>query len=199
MRWRKKRYWIPIVVIILIAAIGGTQGGKKTPTSATTTAATADTIAASSPTTSPTVRTVPKTLAAARSYISHHAHDINTVRVMIQSVQAGVVIAQKSATQDVVYELAQLAQQAHDAIDNVRSDFALNASDSGALGDAETEVFVAANGLKNSMGALVAYTGDPTPATLAHFTSQYQPALAEWNDGVRIIWRMAHHQRPPIL
>jgi hypothetical protein len=45
-----------------------------------------------------------------------------------------------------------------------------------------------ANDLKNSMGALVAYTGDPNSATLAHFNSQYGSARTEWNEGVNAIW-----------
>jgi hypothetical protein len=80
----------------------------------------------------------------------------------------------------------------------VRNDFATG-DDSGALENAEAEMFDAANGLKNSTGAVVAYTGNPDPATLAGFTSQYQPAEAEWNDGVRKVWRLAHKPKPPTL
>jgi hypothetical protein len=36
----------------------------------------------------------------------------------------------------------------------------------------------------NSMSALVACTGDPNPATLAQFNSQWQAAVSRWDDGV---------------
>ena len=60
-------------------------------------------------------------------------------------------------------------------------------------------MFAAANDLKNAMGALVAYTGDPNAASLAHFSSQYQSSVAEWNDGIRTIWRLAKLKEPPVL
>jgi rRNA maturation endonuclease Nob1 len=192
-RWRKKRYWIPAALVVLIAIIGGTSSNKKNNNGSDTpqtTVASAD-VATSKP-------AVPKSVTSARSYASRHAHEINTVHVMVQSVQIAVALAQKSPTQDSLNQLAQIAQQAHDSIDGVRQDFA-DTSDSGSLGNAELEVFTAANDLKNSMGALVAYTGDPNAATLAHFTSQYGPAIAEWNDGIRVIWRAAHRKKPPLL
>ena len=134
----------------------------------------------------------------ARDYIKSKHRDTNTVQASVQSVQAGLAIVSTSATPDDVNSFAQLAQQAHDFIDGVRNDFATSDT-SGALGNAETEVFVAANDLKNAMGAVVAYTGDPNPATLAHFTSQYQNAVSEWNDGIRTIWRIAGERRAPTV
>lgn len=192
-RWRKKRYWIPAALVVLIAVIGGTSSNKKNNAGSVTPPASA--AAADAATSKPAV---PQSVTSARSYASRHAHEINTVRVMVQSVQIAVALAQKSPTQDSLNQLAQIAQQAHDSIDGVRKDFA-DTSDSGSLGNAELEVFTAANDLKDSMGALVAYTGDPNAATLAHFTSQYGPAVAEWNDGIRVIWRAAHRKKPPLL
>lgn len=119
----------------------------------------------------------------------------------MQSVQVGLDILRQHPEHvglAAVDQFAQLAQQAHDSIDGVRDDFATG-DDSGALENAEAEMFDAANGLKNSMGAVVAYTGNPNPATLASFTTQYQPATAEWNDGVRKLWRLAHEPKPPTL
>jgi hypothetical protein len=49
------------------------------------------------------------------------------------------------------------------------------------------------------MGSLVSYTGNPNPATLAQFTTKYQNAKSEWNDGVRTIWRTAHKRQVPII
>lgn len=116
----------------------------------------------------------------------------------MQSVQVGLDIVRQHPGQVNLATVDQFAQQAHDSIDGVRNDFATG-DDSGALENAEAEMFDAANGLKNSMGAVVAYTGNPNPATLASFTIQYQPAEAEWNDGVRKVWRLAHKPKPPTL
>jgi hypothetical protein len=96
-----------------------------------------------------------------------------------------------------VNQLAQLAQSAHDNIDAIRNNFA--ETDSGTLGNAEIDVFSGANDLKNSMGALVAYTGNPTPASLADFTSQYGSAKAEWNRGISTIWKLARQNNPPTV
>ncbi len=196
-RWKKKRYWIP-AVLVLLAIFGSTQGSnkKKAASSKVTDSSATSSNTPASTTSAPGV---PKDVSSARSYISHHAREINTVQVMVQSVQVAVALSQKSPSQNSINQLAQFGQQAHDTIDNVRNDFALDASGSGDLGNAETEVFAAANDLKNSMGALVAYTGDSNPATLAHFSSQYQNAVSEWNDGIRIIWRTAHRRKPPVL
>ena len=46
-------------------------------------------------------------------------------------------------------------------------------------------MLVAADDMKNAMGALVAYTGDPNPATLAQFTTKYGRARDEWNTGIK--------------
>lgn len=196
-RWKKKRYWVPAVLVVLIIIASATSGGDKpAPSSADTPPAAADVseVAAAAPEPSP----ADKATSDARAYIAEHRRQINVVHVSVQSVQAAVELAQASPTSETLYQLAQIAQEAHDYIDNVRQDLTTSDS-SGALYDAEIEVFAAANDLKNSMGALVAYTGDPTPATLAHFTSEYRPAVTMWNDGVRIIWRIAHRAKPPTL
>lgn len=198
-RWRKKRYWIPAVLLIAIAIIGSTSGGNKKPATSDNSNATAASSGTDVAASAPAKPRIPQSLKDARSYINHHAREINTVQVMVQSVQVAVGLAQKSASQTTIDQLAQIAQQAHDSIDNVRQNFALYQFGSGALSDAELEVFDAANKLKNSMGAVVAYTGDPNAATLASFTSQYQPAVSEWNEGIRIIWREAHRTKPPVL
>jgi len=41
------------------------------------------------------------------------------------------------------------------------------------------------------MGALVAYTGNPNPATLAQFATAYQNAVTEWNQSLRAVWSAA--------
>ena len=136
---------------------------------------------------------------SARAYIKSMSRDINTVQVSVQSVQAGILLLQKGGvTPDALNQFAQLAQQAHDSIDAVRQDFATGDT-SGNVGNAEVELFTAANDLKNAMGAVVAVTGNPNPATLAHFTSQYQNAVSEWDDGVKTVWSIAGESKPPTV
>jgi hypothetical protein len=137
----------------------------------------------------------------AQGYIKSMSKDINTVQASVQSVQGGILILKKSGgniTQSEVNQFAQLAQQAHDFIDGVRQDFATS-NTSGNLGNAEVELFTAANDLKNAMGAVVAWTGNPNPATLAHFTSEYQNAVGEWNDGIQTVWSIAGESNPPTV
>ena len=69
----------------------------------------------------------------------------------------------------------------------------------GAVGNAALEIFSSANNLKNAMGALVAYTGNPNPATLAHFSTQYQPAVAEWNKGIEAMWHLGDKSGVPSI
>jgi hypothetical protein len=135
---------------------------------------------------------------AARAYIRSMHHDTNTVQVSVQSVQVGILLLRKGATQGAIDQFAQLAQQAHDSIDAIRDDFATSDT-SGALGNAEIELFTAANDLKNAMGAVVDYTGNPNPASLAKFTSQYQNAVGEWDQGVREVWSIADERKSPTL
>jgi len=135
----------------------------------------------------------------AQSYIRDMSHDINTVQVSVQSVQAGLLLIQKGAvSNDALDQFAELAQQAHDSINAVRQDFATDDT-SGNLGNAEVELFTAANDLKNTMGTVVTLTGDPNPANVAHFTSQYQNAVGEWDDGVKTVWSIAGESKPPTL
>lgn len=143
--------------------------------------------------------TVPASETDARGYIKALGADANRVQASVAAVQVGVIELQKAATQANLDQVAQLAQQAHDNLDGVRQDFAQTTTQSGDLGNAQLEVFTAANDLKNAMGALVAYTGNPNPATLAHFTTAYQAARSEWNDGVSTIWRVARLEKAPTL
>jgi hypothetical protein len=129
----------------------------------------------------------------ASSYITAHSSDISGVQASVQAVKADITA---NASMD---QLAQDAQQAHDNLDGVRDDFAVNTTTSGTLGDDETEVFGAANDLKNAMGALVAYTGNSNPATLAQFKTQYQNAVGEWNDGVSGVWSLAGKMNAPTI
>lgn len=134
----------------------------------------------------------------ARAWIKEHGFDAKRVQASVQVVQIEIGMLKKSETEAAVNEVAQSAQSAHDHIDEIRNDFA-NGETGGAIEHTAVEVFSSANGLKNAMGAMVAYTGNPNPATLAHFTSQYTPAKEEWNEGVKTIWRLAHEPNPPTI
>jgi hypothetical protein len=47
------------------------------------------------------------------------------------------------------------------------------------------------------MVAVDAYTGSFNPATLARFTSRYQNAMGEWNDGAQTIGASHTDRYPP--
>jgi hypothetical protein len=140
---------------------------------------------------------VPQNEKDARAWIRDLGFDAGKVEANVGLVQIQLGFTIKSPTAANIDKLAQYAQQAHDNIDGIRADFANTNEDGGGLGDAELSAFSGANDLKNAMGALVAYTGDPNAATLASFTTQYQKARGEWDYGVRTIWRVAQKKHPP--
>lgn len=121
--WQRKRFWLGTAAVLIVLAIIGATGGKKSAKQTTLSDVQSASSAASSAESAPAQPVVPKNLSAARSYISKHGHDINTVQVMVQSVQVAVALAQKGASQDTINQLALVGQQAHDSIDNVRSNF----------------------------------------------------------------------------
>jgi hypothetical protein len=192
---RRVQIVVALLVLIVIVSVS-TSGPKKTGVTSQTTPPTTEQAAAA--TTAPVTPSIPKAEKDARSYIVAHGGDAYRVEANIATVQLSVGILQKQATQSNLNQVAVSSQTAHDNLDNIRNNFT-GSYGSDALGNAQLEVFGAANDLKNAMGALVAYTGNPNPATLAHFTTQYQMAVGEWNDGVRIIWRLAHRGKPPVL
>ena len=198
--------FIALILLLVIVAIA--QGGKKNnqPSSAPSSAPVSSAPASSSATTLSHAASKPKTSRPnaskdeqnAAKWITAHGFDADKVQANIEDVQIRLGMAIKTPTQANVDLLAQQAQEAHDNLDAIRDDFTTT-DFSGELGNAQLNAFSGANDLKNAMGALVAYTGDPTPATLAHFTSQYQNAASEWDSGVRTIWRLAHRKHPPTV
>lgn len=185
-----------LVILTAIGAIGAaiSPTHKTTSSAATAPAAPSTAPKSSSPTMSPDQQ-------SAERFIRQLGPDSNRVQANVLLVQLALAVAVKHPTQANVDQLAQTAQQAHDNIDAIRNDFAASIGYGGSdsLQNAETMVFAAANDLKNSMGALVAYAGTPNAATLAHFTSQYGTARGEWDDSVRTIWRLAHKKSPPVV
>lgn len=134
----------------------------------------------------------------ARAYIDKNGADVNLVQANVETMRVMIGLARKAPTQGNVNGLAQGAQQAHDNLDGLRSSLTGDFP-GGALGDAELSVFSGTGGLRDAMSALVTYTGTPNAATLAQFTTKYQSAVAEWNSGVRTIWKLAHTRKPPTL
>jgi hypothetical protein len=191
--------------LLLIGALGSLTDGSpstSTPASANAASPSVTTPPQTTPAAVPTPKpkpAIPQSEKDARAWINSLEVDANKVQANLEVVQISLGLAIKNSSESNVYKLAQYAQQAHDNIDSIRQEFANTTTDSGALGDAQLAAFSGANDLKNSMGALVAYTGDPNPATLASFSSQYQKARGEWNYGVRTIWRMAHKKHAPTV
>jgi hypothetical protein len=135
---------------------------------------------------------------AAAEYVHEHGEAAKLVQANVQAVLTDVGLVEKEETTETVDELAKLAQEAHDQLDQVRNSFADSKGDS-HLEEAETEIWHSANELKNAMGSLVTYTGNPNPATLARFTAQYGPAREEWDRGVDRVWGRADvHPAPRI-
>jgi hypothetical protein len=128
----------------------------------------------------------------AREYISQKSHVINYGRIDYEHVVALVALAQKGGeTGAVINEVAKVAQESHDQIDGFREELFKTGGDK-KLSEATFELSEGAGELKNAMGALVAYTGNPNPATLAHFTIQLEAAQSKWNQGVDGVWEIAH-------
>lgn len=133
----------------------------------------------------------------AQAYIKKHGTDANRVQANVVLAQLAIGQVSKNGTQANLNKLALTAQDSHDNLDAIRNNFAESAS--GGLGDAELLVFAGANDLKNSMGALVAWTGNPNAATLASFASQFKRGRSEWDSGIRKIWKLAQRSKPPII
>ncbi len=152
-----------VVVVVIIIAVAAGSGGKST---------------------SPQKE--------AQEYISQKSHVINIGRVDYEHVALLVGLLTKSGNESstVIDELAKVAQGAHNEIEGFRSELVTSGGNE-KLSDATVTLSEGANELKNAMGGLVAYTGNPNPATLAHFTTQLEAAKTKWNEGVDEIWTIA--------
>jgi hypothetical protein len=130
----------------------------------------------------------------AREYINQKGTAINIGRVNYEHV-AGIVALLKQAeaegkSSEVINELAKTAQEAHNQVDEIRAGLYKVGGDQ-KLSEATLTLQEGANELKNAMGALVAYTGSPNPATLAHFSTQLEAAKTKWNEGAEAVWALA--------
>jgi hypothetical protein len=193
--WQNRWLWGAGGVLVLIIAIGAATSGSNHSSSSTPAHTTGKGVSHQPATHHPAV---PESQKEALAYLKDHEATINRVAAEVGAVHAAVEKAAKSESEADLNEVAKLAQEAHNNLDAARTELA-SGEPEGKVGEAALEVFSSTNGLKNSMGALVAYTGNPNPATLAHFTTQFQPAANEWNTGVMEIWRLAGKSNPPIL
>lgn len=135
----------------------------------------------------------------ARAYIAAKEHTINLGRVDYEHVVALVALAETDGESSmIVDEIAKVAQEAHDQIDNFREELFKTGGDK-HLSEATFRLSEGANELKNSMGALVAYSGNPNPATLAHFSTQVDTAIIQWDRAVDEVWETAHEHGAPRL
>ncbi len=186
-------FWVLILVVAGIgAAVGGTSSTK--PKAAKKSAAATGTSSkqpSSKTTSAATDESASKPSGAALSWIKSNGDKAGYVAYEIATVETK--INGKS-----IDDVASSAQKAHDDLDVLRSDFPY-ASGSDSFSNAQNNVMLAADDMKNAMGALVAWTGNPNPATLAQFTTKWANARSEWNSGVTTIWRLAQHANPPTV
>ena len=134
---------------------------------------------------------------------------VQTVRTDATDIQTDVVAPEagvrlladdpSNVNQAAIDELATMAQQGHDDLANRKDAIAAATDGTGQIQTLEAEAYAGANDLKNALGALVAYTGNPNAATLAQFTSQFQTGQSEWNDAVTQLWQDAGATKPPTV
>jgi hypothetical protein len=163
---------VVIVIAVIIAIVVAVSGGGKSQT--------------------------PKQQAAA--YIKSANQDLGTVQASVQTVLITMGLAIKSSTQSNVDQLAQSAQTAHDTVDNTCNDMATKGSiGSSGLPGAETDLFGACQELRDAMSAIVGYTGNPNPATLAQLNTKFTTGRSDWNEAVRSIYQTAGESHPPTI
>lgn len=115
--------------------------------------------------------------------------DLQYVAAQVAIVQQAIDTYSRSPSQTNLDQLAQAAQTVHDQINQDKDSIGLDGNSNTHAIDAQ----VAAGDLKNSMGALVALSGNPNAATLASFTTQFSQAVGEWNSAVSALYA---HQAP---
>jgi len=120
--------------------------------------------------------------------------DVQLVQNNVEIAIDAVAVDQKNPSQTGVDQIATSAQQAHDALKGLENQI----ENDGNFSDASGAVSAACDDVANSMGALVAYTGNPNPATLAHFSSQYDTGVSEWNNAVDALYA-GTTQTPPTI
>lgn len=136
----------------------------------------------------------------AGSYIKAKGARIDIINATVSDVlvQLGKVIKNGGSSTTEVDEMATEAQKAHDRVNELRSEL-FQAEGNEELSHASLAIEEGANELKNAMGALVAYAGNPNPATLAHLNAQFEKGKEKWDEGVETVWRIAKKGEAPKL
>jgi hypothetical protein len=132
--------------------------------------------------------------AADGSYISGHRYDFHVITSGVANIETEIGLNASGTASGSIDQLASLAQQTHGLFDRAHSDLVSSDSASGPV-----EVWTASGELRDAMANLVTYTGNPTPATLARFTTLFDQGVADWNQGVSDLWSSAKEANPPTI
>jgi hypothetical protein len=125
----------------------------------------------------------------AGSYIAAHAGVAGRVSTVGADLQAVLRRADRDpSTRGVDDRLVTAATSARATLAIVRQAFATKPV-TGTVGDAEVEMFAAVSDLGTAAASIATPGRRPTPAALAGPTADYENAVGEWNDAVRVIWR----------
>lgn len=135
---------------------------------------------------------------SARTYIESVQGDTSEVEDAVKAAPVAIVLAIRSPSQTELHRLAQDTKTAYEEIDSVRPSFA-HPDAAGALGQAQSELFSAATGLRDAMGSFATYAGHPNPAARVQSITAYRSAVAEWDHGTNAIWRIAGLRNAPTL
>jgi hypothetical protein len=125
----------------------------------------------------------------AGSYIAAHTSVADRIRAAGADVNAALRRADRDpSSRDVDDRLITAAGSALAELGSVGQELATKPV-TGTVGDAEVEAFAAANDLRAAVASIARHVRPAAPATLAGLTTDYENAVGEWNDAVRVIWR----------
>jgi hypothetical protein len=137
---------------------------------------------------------------SAAAYVRSVGGSAIRVEAAVTDLQTAIAAATRSPSRPDLARLARVASAGETSVGNVGQEFATRAA-TGTVGDAEVELFAAANGLRTAISSGVSLAGGRSPtgaalvrppgAALARLTGQVQNAVGEWNEAVRVIWRTA--------
>ena len=208
----RSRGWLiaaGVVAFLVVASALSQLGNKRAtvPVAHTTPASVASVAPAEAPSTvsepsAAATTTAPTVSKQAVRFVNTTSQDATDVQTDVVAVESGIQLLAKdpnSIDQAALDQLASLAQQGHDDLSSRKDAIAVATDGTGQIQNLEAEAYAGVNDMKNSLGALVAYTGNPNPATLAQFTSQFQTGKGEWNDAVTQLWQAAAIPNPPTV
>jgi outer membrane murein-binding lipoprotein Lpp len=119
--------------------------------------------------------------------------DLQYIAGQVGLVQSAITDYISTPNQANLDQMAQAAQMAHDQINQWKDNIGIDGNSNSHALDAQ----VAAGDLKNAMGALVAYSGNPNAATLASLTTQFDGAVGEWNSAITALYAHVKSSEPP--